>query len=402
MCVRPARLERTHGRYNEAYRQVDSEELLLNIVRLRYGDPPAEVEVSAIAAQYELSASAEARPFFEAPNPSGSVFRTFSRVLPVGSVGGAERPTVTLTPIHSGETVARYLRPITPEGLVLLAETSWPMSAVFRLWLEGLNGVPNAPSASGPTRSFAPEYAEFRRACELLQALQDRGELTFRKAEEDVLGDPIAAERVSGEALVEAQKAGLEYRLGADGKSWRLVRKARKIYLDLSPAAVGSAEYQELTRLLNLVPGLTRYEVIQSTVGFIERKPGAAPSDKLVVVPRALIQVVYYLSHGVEVPAEHLASGVARTTFEPDGRPFDWREVTGGLFTVKAACGKKPPAGAAVAVSYRGYWFYIEDTDHATKSTLVLLRPTRQLDLGAVGSNDKRTAGPMLTLPVGR
>jgi hypothetical protein len=379
---------------------VDSEELLLNIVRLRYGDPPAEVEVSGIAAQYELSATAEARPFFAAPNPAGSIFRTFTNVLPFAGAGGSNRPTISLTPVHSGETVARYLRPITLEGVAFFAETSWPISAIFRMWLEGMNGVPNAPSASGPTRSFSPEFAEFRRATELLQTIQDRGELTFRKAEQEILGDPIAADRVTGESLIEAQKAGFEYRLAPDSKSWRLARKVRKLYLDLSPRAVGTPEYTELVRLLNLTPGLTRYEITQSTVGFIEQRSGAPPSDMIVLVPRSLLQVVFYLSHGVEVPADHLAAGVAKQTLEPDGRVFDWQQVTGNLFTVKAACGKKPPPGATVAVRYRGYWFYIDDIDHATKDTFILLRPARQLELGAAAA-DKR-GGPVLTLPIGR
>lgn len=396
----PRALEKTHSRYNEAYRQVDSEELLLNIVRLRYGDAPAEVEVSGIASQYELSATAEARPFFAAPNPAGSTFHTFSNVLPFAGATGSNRPTISLTPVHSGETVARYLRPITLDGVAYFAETSWPISTILRMWLEGVNGVPNAPSASGPTRSFPPEYAEFRRAADLLQAIQDRDELTFRKTEEEVLGDPIAADRITGETLVEAQKAGFEYRRAPDGKSWRLARKVRKLYLDFSPRAVGTAEYAELVRLLNLTPGLTRYEVTQSTVGFIEQKPDAKPSDKLVLVPRSLIQVVFYLSHGVEVPIEHLASGVAKATAEPDGRAFDWQQVTGGLFTVKAACGKKPPPCATVAVQYRGYWFYIDDTDHPTKYTFILLRPSRQLDLGPPPGD--RRGGPVLTLPVGR
>jgi hypothetical protein len=397
----PRALERTHGRYNEAYRQVDSEELLLNIVRLRYGDSPAEVEVSGIAAQYELAAQGAARPFFAAPNPSGPVFRRFSTVLPDAQASASERPTLTLNPVHAGETIARYLHPITLDNLALLAETSWPLSAIFRMWLEGLNGVPNAPSASGPTRSFPPEYAAFRRATELLQALQDRGELTFRKVEEDVLGDPVAADLVSANALVEAQKAGFEYRRDPDGKSWRLSRKTRRLYLDLSPRALAEPEYQELVRLLNLTPGLTRYEITQSTVGFIQQHPGARPSDKIELVPRSLLQVIYYLAHGVEVPAEHLASGVAKATLEPDGRVFDWQQVTDDLFTVKAACGKKPPPGAAVAVWYRGYWFYIDDTDHATKNNFLLLRPARQLDLGA-RAGDRRNGGPVLTLPVGR
>jgi hypothetical protein len=395
----PKALEKTHGRYNDAYRQVDSEEVLLNIVRLRYGDAPAEVEVSAVAAQYELSAQAEARPFFSTES-SGDVFRSFRTVLPFAGAGGANRPTISLTPVHSGETVARYLRPITPEGVVFLAETSWPISTVFRLWLEGMNGVPNAPSASGPTRSFAPEYADFRRACDALQTLQDRGEVTFRKVEVEVPGDPIALDRVTGEALVEARKAGYEYRLTPDGKAWQLVTKARRLYMDLSPRALNTPECAELVAVMNLRPGLTRYEVTQSTVGFVEQRPGAVPADKLVLVTRSLIQVFFYLSHGVEVPPEHLAAGVAKPTLEPGGRVFDWQQVTGGLFTVKSCRGKKPPVGATVAVPYRGYWFYIDDTDHPTKSTFVLMRPARQLDLGPAPAD--RKGGPLLTLPVGR
>lgn len=397
----PRALERTHGQYNEAFLQVDSQELLRNIVRLRYNDSPAEIEVSNIAAQYELTASAEARPFFSSEGVTGPFFRSFTSVLPFAGAGGADRPTFSLTPIHSGDTVARYMQPISLEGVIFLAETSWPISDVWRMWLGGVNGVPNAPSASGPTRSFPPEFASFLRTAELLQSIQDRGELTFRKVEEDALGDAIAADRITGEALVEAQKAGSEYRLAADGKSWRLVHKVRKLYLDLSPHALKSPEYRELVRLLNLIPGLTRYELVRSSVGFIELKPDAKPSDKIAVVTRSFIQVLYYLSHGVEVPSEHMASGVAKTTLEADGRVFDWQLLTGGLFTVKTACGKKAPAQAAVAVRYRGYWFYIDDTDHATKQNFLLLRPARFIEYGSA-SSARRGTGPMLTLPVGR
>lgn len=396
----PHALEKSHRRYNDAYSRVDSEELLLNIVRFRYNDSPAEVEVSAIAAQYELSADAQVRPFWESQADSG-IFRTFSTALPYAAAGGANRPTISLTPIHSGETIGRYLQPITLEGIIFFAETSWPISTVFRLWLEGMNGVPNAPSASGPTRSFAPEYVDFRRIADLFQSLQDRGELTFRKTDEEVLDGPIAVDRVSGDALVEARKAGLEYRLTADKQAWQLVHKTRKLYLDLSPRVLATPEYAEIVRTLNLQPGLTRYEVTRSTVGFIEQKPDAKPSDKLVLVTRSLVQALYYCSHGVEVPAEHLAKGVATATREADGRVFDWQSVIGGTFTVKTACGKKPPANASVAVRYRGYWFYIDDTDQATKSTFLLLRPARRLELGNV-QIDRRGSGPVLTLPVGR
>ena len=66
----PRVLEKTHGRYNEAVRRVDEEQLLRNLVRMRYNETPLDLNVSSIAAQYELNGGAEARPFFAAPNPT--------------------------------------------------------------------------------------------------------------------------------------------------------------------------------------------------------------------------------------------------------------------------------------------------------------------------------------------
>src|SRR5216683_5232891 len=60
----PKALERTHGRYNEAVRLVEEEQLLGNLVHLRYNECPLNLNVNSIAAQYELTGSAEARPFF--------------------------------------------------------------------------------------------------------------------------------------------------------------------------------------------------------------------------------------------------------------------------------------------------------------------------------------------------
>jgi hypothetical protein len=154
----PYSLERSHGRYNEAVRRVDEEQLLRNLVHMRYNEIPLNLNVSSIAAQYELAGQAEARPFFAAPNPAGSTFRSFTSVLPDVNISGANRPTLTLLPADNGEAVQKFLTPITAETLVLLQQTSWPVSTVLRLWVERLNGVPNAATASGPQREIVPDF----------------------------------------------------------------------------------------------------------------------------------------------------------------------------------------------------------------------------------------------------
>ncbi|MGB1881610.1 MAG: hypothetical protein ACPHTD_12920, partial [Gammaproteobacteria bacterium] len=54
------------------------------------------------------------------------------------------------------------------------------------------------------------------------------------------------------------------------------------------------------------------------------------------------------------------------------------------------------PASAAVAVNYRGHWFYIDDSDIDSKSTFALLG-----QLFALQSDADKTGAPVLTLPVG-
>src|SRR5262249_7931184 len=169
----PKVLEKSHGRYNEAVRRVDEEQLLRNIVRMRYNETALDLNVSSIAAQYELDGSAESRPFCVAPKPGirNVISRTFTKILPDVSVSGANRPTISLVPGDTGEAVQRFLAPISTDPLVFLFQTSWPVSTVTRLWVERLNGVPNATAASGPPQRGAPDFARFRRIAELLQAV---------------------------------------------------------------------------------------------------------------------------------------------------------------------------------------------------------------------------------------
>jgi hypothetical protein len=398
----PKVLERSHGRYNESVRLVEEEQLLRNIVHMRYNEMPLALHVSSIAAQYELNGGAEARPFFLAPNPSNSniVFRTFTSILPDVTVSGANRPTITLVPSDRGEAVQRFLTPISAETLVFLGDTSWPVTTVMRLWNERLNGVPNAPSASGPARTdVVPDFARFRRVAELLQAVQDRGLAAVKSEERPVaVGGPFPCAAVSPSAAVEAARESLEFRPGADGASQALTRKERRLVLEVFPEGVNDPDMLELEGLLNLRPGLQRYE-IQVADGILPdplRSP-SPPAETLSVTPRSTAQTYFFLANGVEVPLEHLAAGIARAPIGPGGKVYDLRAVTDGLFTVHACRGHRPPPEAFIAVKYRGYWYYIDDRDATSKATFALVLQLQRLDFGR-----QQPAAPFLTLPVGR
>lgn len=392
----PRAIERTHSQYAGAVQRVEEEQLLRNIVRLRYAESPTDLNVTAIAAQYEIAASAEARPFFSTESVSGPVFRAFSRVLPFVSVGGSDRPTVSMVPESDGTAVRQFLTPISADTLIFLAQAGWPVESVLRIWVDGLNGVPNWATPSGPVRNLNPDYTRFQRACALLQRVQDRQLGSVVAADRAVeLSGPLPADAITAAAAVEAAKNGFEYRPRPDGKTWVLTRRQRQLELRVNPSGKDSPELAELAGLLNLKVGERDYElVVAAGVPDPEKNP-AAPAAVLRITPRSTAQALFFLSNGVEVPGSHVAAGLVR--LPPDGT--DPTEATRDLFRVRSCPGHKHrrPDCAYLAVWYRDHWFYIDDRDVDSKATLFLVLQLKQVDF----KRQQIGSVPALTLPVG-
>jgi hypothetical protein len=390
----PTALQETRLQYNEVVKRTTEEQLLLNVVRLRYNDTPSSLGVSAIAAQFEFVKNFQLTPFFVASG--AEIAKSYAAVLPQLGVGGADRPTFSLTPLDDQEFTRKFFTPLPLDGVIYLAKTTWPISTVFRLYLENLNWVSNAQTASGPTPRDPPVFRDFQRGIQALQTLQDRAQLVFSVEERrEAQGSPLPAGSVTARDMVEAAKNGYEYRLDEAGKAWTLEKKTTQPVLLIDPRAVDSPELREVARAFGLAPGLTKFPITQEALSPF---PSVLPREGVTGIDletRSLLQALYYVSHGVDLPAEHVAARLATVTREASGQPFDWREVTGGLFRVYSSKDDKRPATAHVAVPYKGYWFYIDEADQDTKATFSLLMELSRLELAG-----KPGPGPVLTLPV--
>ncbi len=340
--------ERLH--LNAALKQTNDEQLLLNLVRLRYRDTPAFLEVSSIASQSRFEASLEAGAELERTEVDTDLF-TFG-----GAATYSSQPTLTYTPLQGDAFIQRLLTPLTLEKLGLLYQSGWNMRRVFLLAVLSMNGVKNAPRASGPTPGRAPEYRDFLRAVELLVELDKR-------------------------SLVDL---AYEARPAAEKSPPRPV-------LQIAREALNLPEVLELRRILNLDPSKDHYPIVYAQAQ--QSQPQAEGS--LRVDTRSLLGIMYYLSHGVEPPPADVQGGKVSVTKTGSGEPFDWAVLLGSLFKVKAAALK--PGDAAIAVRYRGHWFYIEDTALDTKSTFSMLSQIFSLQAGKAEG-----IVPLLTLPIGR
>jgi hypothetical protein len=339
--------ERIH--LNSAFQQTTDEQLLLNLVRLRYRDTPAFLEVSSISSQSRFEATVEAGAELERAKENLDLF-TFG-----AGAGYATQPTITYTPLQGDAFIQRLLTPLTLEKLMLLYQSGWNVKRVFLLGVQSMNNVKNAPRASGPTPGRAPEYKDFLRAVEILHELERKG-------------------------LVDI---GYESQLG-ENASPRLI-------LQIDPKASNIAQIAELKRILNLDPSMSGYPIVYAQVQHI--RPQA---EKLIRIDtRSLLGIMYYLSQAVEAPDADLASGRITISKTEAGEPFDWDLLLGGIFKIKVEASR--PVEAPVTVPYRGRWFYIDDSDLDSKSTFVMLSQIFSLQAGKAEG-----IVPVLTLPVGR
>lgn len=341
-CVNlgPKAMKAGRADWNAVLHDTTDEQLLANLVRLRYRDRPYFLEVTAVTTQYSFVPGASASAGFG----SGDVDTT-------GSIGAgveySEVPTVSYVPLQGDDFARRLLTPVSLEALFLLGNSGWSIDRLLRLCIQRINGIPNAITASGPTPDIAPEYSDFHRVTSRMRELQLSGDLS--------LGF------IQGEQAIAV--------------------------LRFSERARSGAAYDELVRLLDLTPGQPYYPISLAL--------GGAGPDTITFQTRSLNGILYYLSHGVAVPAEHRGAGLVTQTQRADGTSFDWSEIMSGLFSIRAA--GEAPDTAAVRVPYRGHWYYIADNDLSSKSTFSLLS-----QLFALQAGSGEGLSPVLTIPVGR
>jgi hypothetical protein len=387
--IGPGRLKAANTHYSDAVRIALSEEILVNLARMRYRDLPSFLAVSSISTQFEFETSLQA---------GGSIVSGGSDSALLGAgVRYSERPTMTFSILGGEEFQKRMLRPLTVVAISLLAESGWRGDRVLRITAEKLNGLKNAPSASGPTPDRAPEYRGFIEATALMNDLTDSGLVDFEfETRVEELSAPISRALVTGEDAVSAVQAGIEFRSARTDQQLQLVTEKRTLVMRFNPASDGNPDARRLRELLRLEAGRRRFDVVSLEDSEFDLFDEARRYQELAIDARSLMGVLYYLSNGVRVPDEDIEAGLVTATTDGAGQMFQWHDLLGGLFDVHWSDDWTRPDKAAVAVHHRGRWFYIADGDQNTRSTFLLLSQIFSLQAGNLPENK-----PVLTLPVG-
>jgi hypothetical protein len=243
-------------------------------------------------------------------------------------------PTVTYQPLIGDRFTRSLLQPITPTAIFQMLQAGWSANLVLSTAVSSINGLRNV----GPVTEGDPGYREM---VDALTRIQRAGAIGMR---------------------VEPHKEGstivLVMRRGAVDKS--ILEDGRRV-----------------RELLGLEQGPDEFEI---TFGLLPRN-----NREIAVLSRSMMEIMLNLGAGVEVPAEHLGSGRASP-----GRPADSQAAV----LVRIHSGSAAPSNTYAAVQFKDYWYWIDDTDTASKRIFTFL-----MLLFSLAETGQPAAVPVVTVP---
>lgn len=308
--IGPATIKRDRTDYSGSMASSWKEQMLLNIVKFRYFDPPVFLDVSSVVSTQELQTQADvsARLF---PHPLGTS-QEYRNIDVQGRY--TDRPTVSYTPLTGERFINSLLRPIPPQTIFTMIEAGHDAGFILQLAVRGINGVYNSSYSPARERREDPAFNQVRNAIRRIQQAGAIGMRTVRTAK--------------------------------DTAAW----------VSFRPGAGVDREIRFLKTRLHIAAPRDEFLLI-----FGSRHK----TNEIAVLTRSMQEILTELAAGVDVPGEDVADGRAtpsRVAADAEAYPLIHIHSSGA-----------PPIGAYSVAHYRDLYFWVDDRDLRSKRVFMFL-----------------------------
>jgi len=306
----PKSMDRDQLDYGNSIGENWKNQMLANIVKIRFVDMPVFVDVGSIVSGYSLTTTVDGRVGFSDSFTGGNT-------QGLGASGSyTDRPTITYMPKTGDDYLRAILEPVEPKNLLALIQAGYSSELLFTWAVEAINGIHNWSATARNNKNADPEFFEF---VTLMQELQYLGAVGFELKSDPETGQSIVFV-LNKEGLAEATKQK-SYRVG---------------------------------EIIGLEQGRDHYRVVYA--------PFKVDSDTLAIQTRSVIQMMSAMAGFVDVPVE-------KASFAAPG--YDVSRASTRPFHVHS--GPDRPKQSFAAVKYEDYWYWIENSDMPSKRVFTLM-----------------------------
>jgi hypothetical protein len=335
--IGPGTVPRDRFEYSSAIAESWKRQALLNIIKLRYLEPPTFVDVGQIVSGYSLETAVSL-----GGNLSSLGAVQGNSVVAGGSARLTDRPTITYTPLTGTRFVRALMTPLPPDAVLYTIQSGWPANAVLFASVAVMNGLKNQEASIA---GMTPPDPKFMRALELFRQIQATGAVGLR----------VRQDAQKQQAIV-------------------LTIRSKDVSDDTLTAA------RELRGLLHLDP-----EASELKVAF-----GATANDdkELALQTRSMLHIMMTMAAQADVPPEDVAQGRTPPNYlanEPG---------TESPRLIRIQSSKSKPADAYVVVNYRNHWFWIDDRDLRSKRSFAFM-----MMLFSLAETGEKESLPLITIP---
>ena len=327
--IGPQSVPRDRVDYSSSLSDSWKQETLLNIVKVRYLDPPVFVDVGSVVASYSLAQTASVGVNVV---PNGGSNGNLG-----GSVGLSSSPTITYTPLTGNDYFKGLITPLSPEVLFGAMQNGLPADLVLFTSFVSINGLRNQRASLG---GITPADPGFHRVRQLMREIQVSGAVRLYVKR-------VAKKNKDKDKDKDDDK-------DKDTQETRVITFRTK---EIPPEIL--ADINELRQLLHLNPTATDFELTNAPLPFSD--------TEIAVQTRSIIELIKVMAVQVEVPPEDVSQHKAVPGFET-GHP-----VPGVIPIIRIRSSKQKPDDAFVAVHYRNLWFRIDDNDLPSKAVFAQL-----------------------------
>ncbi len=340
--IGPLTVSRDRFDYTAAISESWKNQMLFNMVKIRYGDAPVFLDVSSVISQYQIAGAINlGATINQGPWNSPYIPRSTETMGAAGTY--VDRPTITYSPLMGDKFARSLMSPIPPAAVLSLIQAGNPVDLVFRLLVQEINGLRNRFGGEARAQSADPEFYVL---LQKMRKIQLAGGIGMRVTK------------------IDKQEAAT-----------MIIRGKR------DPEADALAE--DVRKMLGLNPQANDLNVVY----------GAIPrNDKeIALLTRSLLEVIVDLSANIEVPATHVAEKrVGPTHVEKSAQGGEMPPL------IRIQSSPQKPGDAFVSIPYRNWYFWIDDRDLMSKKIFSFL-----MFVFTLVETGEKGAAPIVTIPTG-